>query len=103
MVLSIHELLNVAYARRNKNGFTSSPAVGTAITLELPSALQSAVVDMVSNRFDVHYGEDIRRGVRSERTGDYQITYASDAESAQMGMTKEIEEVLTQFAKPNYF
>ena len=84
-------------------GHTSSPATGDAVTLELPVDLRGAVIDLIANRYDVHYNND-RRGKQSERIGSYQITYFGDSSgSGQLMMSKDVEEILNRYQRPTYF
>lgn len=95
------------------SGYTSSPAVGNVLTLALPVDLRGAVIDLIANRYDFHSDSDggIRRGIQSERTGDYQVTYASGGSAAdgaytqhmQLGMTADIQLVLDRYRRAVYF
>ena len=82
--------------------FTSSPAVGTTVSFEIPKDLQRAVKDLISNRFDVHY-DSSRRGVKSERTGDYQVTYFGTDGNSQLMMSPDVKSVLDRYRRAIYF
>ena len=58
-------------------GHDSSPATGTAITLEIPKDLQSVVLDLISYRYDMSEIGNKRRGIERYQLDDYQVEYTA--------------------------
>lgn len=83
-------------------GHTSSPAVSSKVNLEIPIDLKGAVIDLIVNRYDVHY-KSSRRGISSERTGDYQVSYVGSNMNNQLMMSEDVKEVLNRYRLPTYF
>ena len=83
-------------------GHTSSPAVSSKVDLQIPVDLRGAVIDLIADRHDVHYKGN-RRGISTERTGDYQVSYLGSDANNQLMMSTDVKEVLNRYMKPTYF
>lgn len=83
------------------SGHTSSPATGTAVTLNIPADLQGVIFDLLATRFDNQtYGEDQRRGIKSKGIGDFRVEYAgTSVTEATMEFPEPIMSVLTQYRR----
>ena len=81
------------------SGFTESPAIGTAVTLDIPEDLKGVVLDLIATRFDNHaHGDNPRRGVKSRTIGSYSESFTgATATEATMAFSEQAMSVLTQY------
>ena len=83
----------------SESGFTESPAIGTAVTLDIPEDLKGVVLDLIATRFDNHaHGDNPRRGVKSRTIGSYSESFTgATATEATMAFPEQSMSVLTQY------
>ena len=87
-------------------GYTSSPAVGSSLTLEIPADLKRAALNLIALQYDKGSHGQRQRGLRSVQIDDYRAEFARSSEGGRFmelsGMPAEIESVLTQYRNVRY-
>jgi len=79
------------------SGYTTSPAVGTSVTLEIPADLKRAVLNLIALQYDKGSHGRAYRGLKSQQIGDTREEYVGLS-----AMPAEIESVLMQYRKAVY-
>ena len=83
-------------------GHDSSPATGDSVTLEIPSDLKSACLDLIAHRYDTSEVGNKRRGLTRYELDDYRVTYAAGENAPDLFVGSEasataIAETLSQY------
>ena len=83
-------------------GHNSSPATGTAVTLDIPKDLKGATLDLIAHRYDMSEVGNSRRGIQQYRLDDFQVTYAGqnaplDLLAGSQAQATAISEILDRY------
>ena len=81
------------------SGYTSSPAVGAAVALEIPADLKRAVLNLIALQYDKGSHGKASRGLKSQQIGDIRVEYVNDN---MFNFPAEIESSLMQYRRAIY-
>lgn len=81
------------------SGYTTSPAVGSPVALEIPADLKRAVLNLIALQYDKGSHGRASRGLKSQQIRNIRVEYVNDN---MFNMPAEVESVLLQYRKVIY-